>query len=263
MPTKTKIIIRVLGGLGNQLFIYAFARALSLRYNLPVNLETHTGFVRDSYKRNYRLKHYNIQLKLCSWHDSLYFPFHKRFKILSNFLYRDAIYITEKNFKIETFEKILESTDKVFLDGYWQKEEYFAEYLDIIRNDLTPEFLISSINKAFADEMKNCNSVALHVRRNQYSNVLDLDYYLNSMAQIKKQVKNPVFFIFSDDMEWCKEHLKAPEKLIYINHNMNDEMSELWLMSQCKHYIVANSTFSRWGATLSENSQKKIIEPLR
>jgi hypothetical protein len=258
-----KVIVRVKGGLGNQLFIYSFARSISLKYNIKVYLEIRSGFVKDPYKRKYLLKHFDIKLRASSWLDSLYYPLNIRFNKLIRFLYGNTIYCTEHNLDIGSIDILLNSPTKIYLDGYWQKEEYFEEYKDIIRNEFNTKFQISQKYKDVSNEMKSCNSVALHVRRVQYKDVLGPDYYKNAIVQIKTQVDNPVFYIFSDDLGWCKEKLKLNEKLIFINHNTNDEISDLWLMSQCKHFITANSTFSWWGATLSSNKQKVIIAPLK
>lgn len=126
---------------------------------------------------------------------------------------------------------------------------------------MTVKNQISRENKDVSLEMRDINSVAVHIRRLQYDNVLGTGYYDKAIAKIKAQVADPVFYVFSDDLDWCKENLKLNEKLIFISHNTNDEISDLWLMSQCKHFIIANSTFSWWGAWLSENNNKIIIAP--
>jgi len=261
MPNNSKIIFRVVGGLGNQLFIYAFARSVGIKYNVPVSLETHTGFIKDPYKRNYCLNKFNIHLENCSRFDSLYYPLHKRFQRLTKIIYGSTTYYTEQDIDLNSLNKILIQSNKIFLDGYWQKENYFSEYIDIIRKELSLKRGMIPKNQNLAGEMNSCNSVAVHLRRVMYDNVLGLDYYLESIKKIERQIENPVFYIFSDDIEWCKNNFKLHEKLIFINHNGNDDSSELWLMSQCKHFIIANSTFSWWGAMLSIHPQKIIIKP--
>jgi len=250
-----------LGGLGNQLFIYAFSRALSLKYNIPVYLEPRTGFVKDPYKRKYRLNSYNINLKTCSWFHSLYYPLSKRSKILTRLLFGNAIYLNEQNFDVLTFEKLLNSSKSIYLDGYWQKEKFFSEFSSTIRKELTVKTEINAKNNQLALEMEKCNSVAVHFRRVQYNTLLGLEYYEKAMKQMESKMEHPVFYIFSDDMAWCKKNLHNTHPLIFIDHNTEDEISELWLMSQCKHFIVANSSFSWWGAFLSNNMDRIVIAP--
>jgi hypothetical protein len=261
MPLNSKIIIRVVGGLGNQLFIYAFARSVSLKYNLPVFLETRTGFVKDSFKRKYLLNHFNIRLKPCLLIDSLYFPLNKRFPNLTRVIYGNVMYFNEHNLRMDSIGKILRSYKKIYFDGYWQKEENFKEYRDIILDELSVRFEISQENKDLSSEIKNCNSVGVHLRRVQYNNLLDLDYYYNAIRKIKGIIDKPMFYVFSDDIKWCKENIRTSCELNYIDHNQDDEISELWLMSQCRHFIIANSTFSWWGAWLSSYSEKIIVKP--
>jgi hypothetical protein len=110
-----------------------------------------------------------------------------------------------------------------------------------------------------ASIINHCNSIAIHLRRVQNDVVLQSDYYSESIDQMMTKISNPHFFIFSDDIEWCKKNLKVEGSLTFVEHNSNDEISELWLMSQCKHFIIANSTFSWWGASLSVNPTKNII----
>lgn len=256
-----KIIVRVLGGLGNQFFIYAFARSVSIKYKIPVFLETRTGFIKDSYKRRYGLKKYNIQLNDCSWFESLYYPIHKRFRRLTKIIYGNATYFTEQDLDHISINEISIKSGKVFLDGYWQKKEYFEINKDIIKNELSFKMSISQENLYFAYKMKNCNSVAVHLRRVKYDNLLEFGYYVNAINEIKSQVNSPVFYVFSDDILWCKENFKNYDDVFFMEHNKSDEISELWLFSHCKHFIIANSTFSWWGAWLSSYPEKIVIKP--
>jgi hypothetical protein len=259
----SKIIIRVRGGLGNQLFIYAFAKYLSISLPNIVFLETRTGFIKDQYKRKYRLNKFNIQLKKCSIFHSLFYPMRNRFPTITNILYRDSAFLDETEFSknpLDSLSKIQRSRI-TFLDGYWQNPHSFEPYKDDIREDLSMKIKLNSLNLQTADEMQKCTSVAVHFRRIEYKTLLGLDYYQNSINRLKDQLVDPKFYVFSDDINWCRKNFMVDSLAHYVDHNMDDEIAELWLMSQCKHFIIANSTFSWWGAWLSSYSGKIIIIP--
>jgi hypothetical protein len=147
------------------------------------------------------------------------------------------------------------------LGGYWQNEAFFTEFSSTIRKELAPKNIASEKNIQVANEMEKCNSVAVHFRRIKYNTMLGHEYYEKAMKEIEEIMENPVFYIFSDDIAWCKENLKNDHTLHFIDHNTHNEISELWLMSQCKHFILANSSFSWWGASLSNNMDRIVIAP--
>ena len=156
---------------------------------------------------------------------------------------------------------------KGFVNGYWQSEKYFESIEDIIRNVFTfPE--ASEQNKAIAREMAASTSVSIHVRRGDYlryfpNNVLDEAYYGPAMAYFTERFKDVHFFIFSNDISWCREHLSA-ERISFVDWNTGkDSPYDMWLMTQCKHNIIANSSFSWWGAWLNNNPEKIVIAPGR
>ena len=260
---QTCIIIRVRGGLGNQLFIYAFARFLSLKLDSSVLLETRTGFLIDSYERKYNLNKFNIQLKACPWYLALYFPLKHRFATITKLIYGHVIYMDDSEFYTNpqlAFSKIIIS-NKTYLDGYWQDSTYFADYEDIIKKELSLKVKVNLQNLKIANDIYQCNSIAIHLRRVNYDTLLELDYYAEAINQIKTRIKDPIFYVFSDDIKWCQENFINDGSFIFVDNNHNDEISDIWLMSQCKHFIIANSTFSWWGAWLSDNPDKIIITP--
>lgn len=263
MQTKPIIIIRVLGGLGNQLFIYAFARYISLKLHGSVLLEVRTGFIRDLYKRKYRLNKFNIQLKTCPWYFALYYPLRKRFATISKLIFDNPTFINEVEFYANpelAFRKI-QNSKKTYLDGYWQYSSYFADYEGIIKKELSLKIKMNYQNQKMADSMCLCNSISIHLRRAKYNSLLELDYYINAVHQIKTLIKDPVFYVFSDDIKWCRQNFITDGSFTFVDQNFNDEIAEIWLMSQCKHFIIANSTYSWWGAWLSSNESKIVIAP--
>ena len=260
---KKFIIVRVLGGLGNQLFIYAFARYLSLKLDRSVFLETRTGFLRDTYKREYRLNRFNIKLKTCTWYSSLYYPLRKRYQKISELIFGNVTFMNEAEFIANPELALIkiQKSEKNYIDGYWQYSNYLNDYENTIREELSVRNEINNRNIVMANVIKRCNSVAIHVRRVRYDTLLDLNYYIYAINKIKTQIKDPVFFVFSDNIKWCQQNLKVDNSFVFVDHNAGDEVAELWLMSQCKHFIIANSTFSWWGAWLSKNTEKIVMVP--
>lgn len=259
---RRKVIVRVLGGLGNQLFIYAFARSVSLLLGIPVYLEYRTGFIKDEYKRKYLLDNYNIRLNACHMYESMYFPIQSRIPIVNKLIFKDTILLKEEAITSNPIQFLTEiKNHRIFLTGYWQNVNYFSDIGDQLRNELELTLEVSKMNKELALNMHKVNSVAIHVRNKNFSSVLNSEYYKRAIAQIKNQVENPVFFIFSDDINWCKKNVRVEGITQYIENNFGDELQELWLMSNCKHFILAKSTFSWWGAWLSKNQNKIVIKP--
>lgn len=152
---------------------------------------------------------------------------------------------------------------KGIIDGYWQSEKYFLSISDVIREDFTFS-AVSDRNTSLAEEMKEVTSVSIHVRRGDYLGgfpVMDEAYYNPAMSYFLEKYKNVHFYVFSNDIEWCREHLKA-EIIAFIDWNVGKNSPiDMWLMTQCKHNIIANSSFSWWGAWLNENEGKEIIAP--
>jgi hypothetical protein len=156
----------------------------------------------------------------------------------------------------------------LFHAGYWQSEKYFLPFAERLRQIFRFRVPESVAVRAFAEEMKLCTSVALHIRRTDYQKQSDLyrdvyreGYYGKAIAFIKEHVASPVFFIFSDDIVWCREHFVGPEFRIVEHAKGELAHTDMYLMTQCKHVITANSTFSWWGAWLNANPQKIVVSP--
>lgn len=167
--------------------------------------------------------------------------------------------------------KVLNLSDDVYLDGYWQSEKYFKDVEEIIRRDFTIKIPQAGRNKELASLINSCESVSLHIRRGdyisnphtkQFHGICDLNYYYLCIEQVVKKVERPHFFLFSDDPEWVRENLKVPYPMVLVDHNTTEYAYEdLRLMRQCKHHIIANSTFSWWGAWLNPNPAKLVFAP--
>lgn len=259
---KITLCIRVFGGLGNQLFIFAYAYAFGLRYNCDVFFDLKTGFVRDKYGRKPAIGTHVKQIKEARiWHFLLLFLSKKR-PVLSHKLF-NSIFFLEKDFRqLTDFSRdILEKCSIAFVQGYFQSPVYFDDYADQIKNKIKFDFFKSNEVLAIADLIAKTNSVSIHIRRVQYDNLLEIEYYRKAIELLNKKSINPIFFIFSDDIAWCQKHFENLGEFDYVKHDVEDEAADLWLMSQCRNHIIANSSFSWWGAYLSNHSSKIVIAP--
>lgn len=185
--------------------------------------------------------------------------------------------IRKRNFIIEPhfhyWPGIHEIPSFSYIYGNWQSEKYFYEIKDIIKKDFSFSAPLQDKNIALANQIFDSNSVSLHIRRGDYvSNpeaasfhgTILLNYYYEAIEYISKNIQNPCFFVFSDDIPWVKDNLKIKYPCVFVDNNINeDSFFDMYLMSLCKHNIIANSTFSWWGAWLNENKNKIVISPDR
>lgn len=270
-----KIIVRIRGGLGNQLFCYAAARRLALVNNAELIIDDVTGFARDyEYRRKCTLDHFNISARKATPAEQLE-PFERYRRGFKKWLSRrkpflDRHYLEQEGQDFD--ERLLAFRVKgtLYLDGLWQSEYYFKDVEQTIRDDLRIIPPTDALNQRMAEEIRNKNSVALHVRwfSAPGSNVtynVSIGYYNRAIALIDEKVESPPhYFLFSDNVETACSHITLPEgRVTYVSHNKGDEntFADLWLMTQCKHFITANSTFSWWGAWLGEDKEKVVICP--
>jgi hypothetical protein len=266
------IVTKINGGLGNQMFQYAAGRSLALRHqaNLVLDISALKNSLNGNTARVFELDKYSISARLANSKETSKFYFYSNpiFRRIS-FLHRPYKYIHENHFHFES--RFLQLPNNVYLDGYWQSHLYFQEFSQSIRSELQPLTPPSPKNQALLDEIISCNSIALHIRRGDYvSNfkaavyhgTCSLEYYQKAITEIIKRIESPRFYIFSDDFEWTKANLKIACPTIYVDQNTNDQSFEdLRLMSHCKHQIIANSSFSWWGAWLNPNPEKIVIGP--
>ena len=269
-----KIIVRVKGGLGNQLFCYAAARQLAIKFNAELVIDNVSGFSRDfQYKRRYQLSNFCIECRMATDKERLepFSRFRRRIhKYLSeNYSRYSGLYLAENNF--ETDDRILdfEPIDGCYIDGLWQNEKYFKDITDILRNDLIFLEPKDPLNIDMQVAMQESNSVGLHVRWFEVPgasavNNISLDYYNRAIDVIEKKVKNPKYFIFSDNPDAAIKKLGLEnQNTVLVDHNIGDlaAYSDMWLMTNCKHMIIANSTFSWWGAWLIQGVDKVVVYP--
>ncbi|MEZ4897627.1 MAG: alpha-1,2-fucosyltransferase [Saprospiraceae bacterium] len=258
------ILVKLQGGLGNQLFQYAFGRAMELRHNCPVYYDySYFGLKPNGIvaKRAFELHRFGLDLPKAT--------------IIRRYLGKIGSRLNLKNFRIIE-EKNFNSPEEIkkihqgYFIGYWQDVAYFQEYAEEIRRSIRAGFQLDDQNQALLRQIEQVNAVSVHVRRGDYLHpklnrflTQPVHYYQEAVKTISNQIDHPVFYFFSDDMEWVKTHLahcRAKKIYVDINHDSHSYM-DLILMSYCKHHILANSTFSWWGAYLDLHQEKIIIAP--
>jgi hypothetical protein len=273
------ILVRLMGGLGNQMFQYAFGRTVSLHYktelaldptllndrSMPNEIATHRAFDLDIFK--------NLKYRLATQKEIFLFNGDANASISQKAARKLNTLVSPKKLTIQKNNELdVEMSDDTCYVGRWQSYKFFEEKENVIKEDFQIEKpVVAGIDK-LAEQIRNCNSVCVHVRRTDlvsstlYSKTigaLDLNYYKRSMDVITQNEKDPVYFVFSDDIEWCKQHIKSNNPLYFVENTLAGEKAEghLYLMTQCKHFIISNSTFAWWGAFLSENKFKNVIYP--
>ena len=223
--------------------------------------------------RKYSLHHFNISAKIATQDQLKIFygrnesPFFDRVKY-KLFKKGKPIYKEKKRIFDPNFNSL---QLPIYLDGYWQSEKYFNNCEKEIRKEFTIKSSLSEETKKLINLIKKCNSVSLHIRRGDYvtnkktykvHGVIDLNYYKKSISYLNSLQSDLKFFIFSDDVEWVRNNFSWLKNCTYVGHNNADNnYQDLNLMSYCKHHIIANSTFSWWGAWLSNNKNKIVITP--
>ena len=247
------IITRLIGGLGNQLFQYAVGRHLAEIHKTELKIDT-SGF--ETYKlHKYSLWPFNIQENFASSQEIESLTAQERVggesmlaRVLRKTLKPAKTHIREK--ELFSFDpKILRLPDGVYLDGYWQTEKYFVDITGIIRQEATVKFQQTGKDKGLADMIASTESVSLHIRRGDYvSNpktkqvhgICGIDYYARCVEHIAQILKNPHFFIFSDDPEWVRTNLKLPYPNTLVDHNdadKNYEAPKRWLAKRGVSYV--------------------------
>lgn len=274
------LVARVIGGLGNQMFEYAAARALSLRTNVPLVLDI-SAFA-DYNLHVYCLNQFNIagdvldQVEYVDVDKSKYVVrnsksligrISRRLKLgrrLKVFRETDLVFDSE----------VLTLTDSTYLEGYWQSERYFIDQEQQIRSDFGLKSSPDAINQGWLEHINSVLAVSVHIRRGDYvtnpaanaiHGVCSIDYYQRAVEFLRSRIASELcFFVFSDDPEWSKNNIDFGAKTFFISHNdASKNYEDLRLMSACKHHIIANSSFSWWGAWLNADVNKIVVAPKR
>lgn len=265
------IVIYALGGLGNQLFQYAAARRLSYINKCPLVVDN-SWYIDKKYgvtDRELELFSMKISARLATAEERKEFRFYRSVirYIIAEF--KSYKILEEKSNCINN--KLLTAGNNAYLRGYWQSEKYFYDIRNVLLDELTPSINPPERYLNYEKLIQSSESICLHVRRgdyvtlpsaSKYHGLCDLSYYNHALGIIEKNIKNIKIFIFSDDQDWVKKNIVYDHDMYYIdNDNKESPIFDLRLMSQCKHHIIANSSFSWWGAWLSKNTNGYKIAP--
>jgi hypothetical protein len=275
------IISQLNSGLGNQMFQYAAAKSLSTIKKTSLCLDISWYLSKESMQtiRSYELSVFNLKEDLV-YHNTAYAFYNEGnsfFNKIINKIERNIPYYKKKQFEEQMFEfdpNFFKARKDAIISGYWQSEKYFDNISEIIRNTFT--CLDNDWGKEDREILNTINAsqtVSVHVRRGDMVNnsevakvhgACDLEYYNKSIEYLNNKIDSLVFIIFSDDTKWAKENIKISNKTIFVDHNKDEKAwLDMQLMSKCNHNIIANSSFSWWGAWLNRNENKIVISPKR
>ena len=261
------------GGLGNQLFQYAAARRLALNHNCPVVLDPYwfDHPLPGETPRPLELTRYAIVMRVASESEQ------RRWEWLRGRLTRHVRplhplhLVREQDYGVQ--KTTLTAPLNSYLMGFWQSESYFADIRSHLLKELTPTLPPAPADEAVMSRMRNGTAVSVHVRRGDYvtlqsasafHGLCSLDYYRAAIQHVAQRVENPVLFVFSDDPAWTRANLNSPFPTHYVDHNRPaDAFQDLRLMSLCHHHIIANSSFSWWGAWLAERQNGVVVAPAK
>lgn len=271
------ITVKITWWLWNQMFQYALWKHLAIKNNTELVLDIswfqtyklhkyclHIFGIQDRiasqkeiprYNKQYKNKYLSFLRSKFTWLVKYYIPHH----------------IEEKQFNFDP--TILHTKNNHYLEWYWQTDKYFSDIEQIIRDAFVVTLAPSKQNQNTLRQIIGTNSVSLHIRRGDYVSsainqriygTCDLDYYERAIKIISTKVSDPIFYIFSDDIDWAKKHLQSEGQYIFVDwNNAETNYEDLRLMYHCKHNIIANSSFSWWGAWLNQNPHKLVIAPAK
>jgi hypothetical protein len=268
-----------MGGLGNQMFQYAAGRSLASRLGADLKLDLsflealHDG----NTPRSYELDCFTIAAEIASEDDvaailgkkTIFTALRAKLRKRLGSRWQEHHLYREPHCQYDPYFERL--PDNTYLAGFWQSERYFAPIADTLAREFSCRHPLSGRNLEIAAEIDKTESVSIHVRRgdyvtdratNQFHGVCGLDHYKAAVAEIVSRIREPHFFVFSDDHEWVKEHLLFDYPTVFVDYNGADKgYEDMRLMSLCRHNIIANSSFSWWGAWLNRNPGKTVIAP--
>ena len=269
------LIVKLTGGLGNQLFTYCAAKRLAHVNNAILKIDNISGFKNDfQYKRSYKLDYFNHSIRFANQFERIpnnrfinrglifinkYLSFENRF-----YLFQEGLDFDSRIVDLKLRYRI------TYLQDLWQSEKYFIDIKKDILRDLKINIKLNKYSENLLIRIKKSNSVAVHVRFFQNSLnssfTLNESYYLKSIEKINKKLLNPIFFFFSDKPELLNKLINKIKKLNYVvidipKSNLDKDIIEFYLMKSCKNHIIANSTFSWWAAWLAQNKKQIVYSP--
>ena len=277
------IITKIQYGLGNQLFQYAFAKRLSIESKAPLyldlswyeNYNEENGYT----KRDFLLDELNIaynQANKSQIKKLKISPVSRKFLLKLRSLNHKLYLKLTNNFEAWAFEEsnldpviMGRLYSKIYLISEWTNYQLIEPIRETLLNDFTLKKKPNNNNGIYLSNINSSNSVFIHIRRGDYltkrmhdlGGICNEVYFDNAISYIQKKVSSPTFYVFSDDLEWCKEKFDHRGDFCFIEGNKTEPLEDLRLMMSCKHAIISNSTFSWWAAWLIKNMNKKIVTP--
>lgn len=269
------VIVRLNGGLGNQLFQYATGRAVANRFSQPLVVDDRA--FRTDNLRGFCLSRFHADYTLASDNpmvEAILPPARKRWLAYAGWRLRYGnrlTYVKERSLEFDP--SLFACGPGAYLHGYWQSEQYFRDIADLLKQELTVREPVSGENQSWLDEIASGVSVSLHIRRGDYVSdpkanrvhgICALDYYQRALERLSQELGWTSFslFVFSDDPDWVEANWTLPYRLRTVRHNGDSRNYEdLRLMMACHHHIIANSSFSWWGAWLGHHPQRVVIAP--
>jgi hypothetical protein len=268
------IIVKLWGGMGNQMFQYAFGRSLAHRHDTTLKLDL--GFFRNQPRnkkhvfRSYDLDVFNIQEEFATEKEVL--KLGRRFKndLLERGFNRvlgvKRSHIVEPHFHFSP--SIHQSPDDVYLDGYWQSEKYFSDIPQIIRSEFTCREPLNAKAEKLMDDIKNSVSICLNVRRgdfvtNSFHGTYGAEYFAAADAIISRKISGYTYYVFSDEIDWCEQNLKFGVPTVFVSHEYAGPKFQdyLRLMTACRHFVIPNSSFAWWAVWLNGSKDNMVIAP--
>ena len=267
------IAFKAQGGLGNQLFQYATARRLALQHDCPLVVDLHWFNCPRAGEtpRPLELTHYRVIMRSATLREQVcWTPMRFRWaRYLQPILPLQLV--REHGFSVNA--EVLSAPPNSYLSGFWQSEAYFIDIREQLLTELNPVTPPGPEDLRVIERIQQGDAVSVHVRRGDYVSLASasayhglcaLDYYHKAIHYIASRVENPSLFVFSDDPAWTKANLQSSFPTYYVDHNMaSDAFQDLRLMSLCRHHILANSSFSWWGAWLSRSQEGLVVAPER
>lgn len=258
--------MRLMGGLGNQMFQYALGRTLSIELDTSLILDI-SHFENQPIAetpREYELDCFDIKSRISRK------PLGPDMQP-GNFLIRKKGFLPFYESSIRFNEKVLEASDQTLLVGYWQSEKYFKKNETQIREDFTFIQRLSDTKQKILEEIERTpHSVSFQIRRgdyvtnpnsNKFHGLTSMEYYDKAVDYISKKINNPVFYVISDDPKWCEENIKLNYPTVFVDSIPGAGWEDMYLTSRCRHNIIANSSFGWWGSWLNKHIDKIVIAP--
>ena len=265
------VITHIVGGLGNQMFQYAAGRALSVETGQELKLDLSS--MKKYTRRKFALGQFDIDATVASFRELPATHRKSRFLHRLQRMLRSQVPCRHVVEKAQVFDSgVLELKGPVYLEGYWQSEKYFASVSDRIRREFRLASAMTAPRMTVLTEIKGTNAVSVHVRRGDYvtspqanaiHGVLEPSWYHSAMSRMAERLVEPTFFVFSDDPAWARANLPSAWPTVFVEPKDDGlDAQDMLLMAACSNHIIANSTFSWWGAWLNPAPTKHVIAPL-